>query len=29
MTSEKTYFQEDWLERPDYKDWTAPDTCKN
>ena len=26
MTSEKTYFQEDWLQHPDYKDWIALDT---
>ena len=26
MTSEKVYFQEDWLQYPDYKDWIAPDT---
>ena len=29
MTLEKTYFQEDWLQHPDYKDWLAPDTHEN
>lgn len=26
MTSEKTYYQKDWLQHPDHKDWIAPDT---